>query len=205
MEEFRNIVEMFVSGDYFLVFLAIMIIVLIVLVIALIKTKYDYSREVEYYKNNDKDDIIEGIEVPVEEKPEEVKESAPMIESKKETYFDYDSLEYSEKDEEESAVISTDELEKKTKERMETLGLTDSQAMIEKYEEEQEKKAIISYEQLLKNASNIEVTYKEEEREKGAPRINKVEVKTVELKDLENYSEEEEFLRMLKEFRVQLE
>ena len=43
---------------------------------------------------------------------------------------------------------------------MNSLGLNDNQVAIQKYEEEQEKKAIISYEQLVKNASNISLTYK---------------------------------------------
>ena len=55
--------------------------------------------------------------------------------------------------------LSTEELEKVARQRMENLGMNDNQVAIQKYEEEQEKKAIISYEQLLKNASNITLTY----------------------------------------------
>lgn len=73
-----------------------------------------------------------------------------------------DIIEDYENGEEENAVISTEELEKVTRQRMEELGMNDNQVAIQKYEEDQEKKAIISYEQLLKNASNITLTYKEE-------------------------------------------
>lgn len=111
---------------------------------------------------------------------------------------------------EEQAVISTKELEQKAKERMDNLGTTDNQEVIKKYEEEQEKKAIISYEQLLKNASNISLTYKEEKKDKRhfdseAPKINKVEIKQKEVTQVENYIKEDEFLSILKEFRLTLE
>ena len=77
--------------------------------------------------------------------------------------------------------------------------------IIEKYEEEQEKKAIISYEQLVKNASNITLTYKEEEpKKKDAPKVNKIEIEQKEVTPSENYVNEEEFLKILKEFRLNL-
>ena len=118
------------------------------------------------------------------------------------TYDDVIS-EYENK-EEEMAVISAEELERKTKERMETLGLSDNQAAIARYEEEQENKAIISYEQLLKNASNITLSYKKEEQKSGAPVINKIEIEQKEVTQPENYLGEEEFLKILKEFRLSL-
>ena len=88
---------------------------------------------------------------------------------------------------------------------MQELGVSENDAIIKKYEEEQEKKAIISYEQLLKNASNITLTYKEEETKKGSPKINKIEVKEHEVTPAESYIDEEEFLKILKEFRLNLE
>ena len=111
-----------------------------------------------------------------------------------------------ESSEEENAVISTADLEMKTKERMESLGLTENKAFIQKYEEEQEKKAIISYEQLLKNASNISISYQEEKRlSDDAPVVNKLEVLEREIVPVQSYLEEDEFLRILKEFRAVLE
>ena len=108
--------------------------------------------------------------------------------------------------EEENAVISAEELERKAKERLDTLGNSDNQIAIAKYEEEQEKKAIISYEQLLKNASNITLSYKEEEKkDKNAPKVNKVEVEQKEVTPSDNYIAEEEFLKILKEFRISME
>ena len=117
----------------------------------------------------------------------------------------YDELidEY-ELSEEENAVISAEELEKKAKERNITLGNTENQEAIAKYEEEQEKKAIISYEQLLKNASNITLSYKDETKEKGAPKVNKIEIEQKEVTPSENYLAEEEFLKILKEFRISI-
>ena len=116
-----------------------------------------------------------------------------------------DIIEEYENGEEENAVISTEELEKVTRKRMEDLGMNDNQVAIQKYEEEQEKKAIISYEQLLKNASNITLTYKEEKNKKGAPKVNKIEVQEKELPQAVSYVAEEEYLKILKEFRLSLE
>ena len=115
-----------------------------------------------------------------------------------------DVIEEYENGEEENAVISTEELEKVTRQRMENLGMNDNQVAIQKYEEEQEKKAIISYEQLLKNASNITLTYKEETNKKGAPKVNKIEVQEKEVTQAVSYVEEEEYLKILKEFRLSL-
>lgn len=116
-----------------------------------------------------------------------------------------DIIEDYENGEEENAVISTEELEKVTRQRMEELGMNDNQVAIQKYEEEQEKKAIISYEQLLKNASNITLTYKEETNKKGAPKVNKIEVQEKEVTQAVSYVAEEEYLKILKEFRLSLE
>ena len=116
-----------------------------------------------------------------------------------------DIIEEYENGEEENAVISTDELEKVRRKRMEDLGMNDNQVAIQKYEEEQEKKAIISYEQLLKNASNITLTYKEEKNKKGAPKVNKIEVQEKEVTQAVSYVAEEEYLKILKEFRLSLE
>ena len=116
-----------------------------------------------------------------------------------------DIIEEYENGEEENAVISTEELEKVTRQRMEDLGMNDKQVAIQKYEEEQEKKAIISYEQLLKNASNITLTYKEEKNKKGAPKVNKIEVQEKEVTQAVSYVAEEEYLKILKEFRLSLE
>lgn len=116
-----------------------------------------------------------------------------------------DIIEDYENGEEENAVISTEELEKVTRQRMEDLGMNDNQVAIQKYEEEQEKKAIISYEQLLKNASNITLTYKEEANKKGAPKVNKIEVQEKEVTQAVSYVAEEEYLKILKEFRLSLE
>ena len=88
---------------------------------------------------------------------------------------------------------------------MNELGVSDNRQVIERYEEEQENKAIISYEQLLKNAQNITLSYVEEEKkEKDAPKINKIEVTQREVSEPENYLEQEQYLKILKEFRLSL-
>lgn len=83
---------------------------------------------------------------------------------------------------------------------------------IDQYEKEQEKKAIISYEELLKNASKLQVDYEDDE-DIADIAIHKVTLKESEKKEVNNvvnnmsfysYSEEEEFLKKLKEFRANL-
>lgn len=140
-------------------------------------------------------------------KEDMIDENKPLVKQidvpKVKTYDDI--IEDYENGEEENAVISTEELEKVTRQRMEDLGMNDNQVAIQKYEEEQEKKAIISYEQLLKNASNITLTYKEETNKKGAPKVNKIEVQEKEVTQAVSYVAEEEYLKILKEFRLSLE
>ena len=89
-------------------------------------------------------------------------------------------------------------------EKFDELGVSDNEAMIQKYEEEQEKKAIISYEQLLRNAANISISYTEEKREDGAPKVNKIEVEKKDVTEAQSYIEEEQFLKILKDFRTSL-
>lgn len=85
---------------------------------------------------------------------------------------------------------------------------------IEEYENEQEKKAIISYEELLENASKLEIDYSDEEDIPDLT-IHKVNLKTNEDKEFikksetkvnsfYSYEAEEEFLKKLKEFRANL-
>ena len=116
-----------------------------------------------------------------------------------------DIIEEYELNEEECAVISAEELEKKAKARRDALGVSENRQLIEKYEEDQENKAIISYEQLVKNASNITLSYVEEKKtEPEAPRINKIQVTKREISEAENYLEQEQYLKILKEFRLSL-
>lgn len=233
MKEFDNFLEVFMTGDYFLIFLVLMLIILIVLVLALVKTRNDYMEVIMREERKlDSPDFLEDLtKENTSEAKEKVKDIKPieddldLLESLKAEFQEdvidenkplikqidvpnvmtYDNVidEY-EDNEESNAVISTEELEKATRDRMDTLGLNDNQAAIAKYEEEQEKKAIISYEQLLKNASNITLSYKKENNEKGCPKINKIEVKEKEVTQAISYLEEEEFLKILKEFRLSL-
>ena len=233
MKEFDNFLEVFMTGDYFLIFLVLMLIILIVLVLALVKTRNDYMEVIMREERKlDSPDFLEDLtKENTSEAKEKVKDIKPieddldLLESLKAEFQEdvidenkplikqidvpnvmtYDNVidEY-EDNEESNAVISTEELEKVTRDRMDTLGLNDNQAAIAKYEEEQEKKAIISYEQLLKNASNITLSYKKENNEKGCPKINKIEVKEKEVTQAISYLAEEEFLKILKEFRLSL-
>lgn len=200
MDKIKGFIDTFVTEDYFIIFLAIMIMILIVLVMALIKMRNQYVYE--SVSENKDGDLLDNL------KSSNLNEELPPIDRNinidipKETYESI--IDDYENNEEENAVISADELEEKAQQRMNALGVTDNQAMIDKYEEEQEKKAIISYEQLLKNATNITITYKKENTPEGAPKVNKIELQEKEVTEPQSYIEEEEFLRILKEFRMSL-
>lgn len=225
MMNIDKVLETFIEGDYLLVFLALMLIILVVLIISLIKSRQEYNDLLDYtnkkeiikepeslineVKSLDEDSLTDDLlkEFDALKTSTTVEEEKPIIKqvnlSEVKTYNDI--IDEYESSEEENAVISAEELERRTKERIDELGSNDNQVAIAKYEEEQEKKAIISYEQLLKNASNITLSYKEEEKkDKEAPRINKIEVEQKEVIGTENYLEEEEFLKILKEFRMTL-
>ena len=223
MKNIDKVLDTFVNGDYFIVFLVIMLVILLVLVLALIKTREDYnelllkeeekeakqkpivnimSDEANELQNDDLMDNLKALS-----KDDTIDADKPLIKQVDlkgiKTYND--KLKEYESIDEENAVISAEELEKKAKERQETLGSTENQEIIAKYEEEQEKKAIISYEQLLENASNITLSYKEEKyKQKGAPKVNRVEIEQKEVTPSTMYLEEEEFLKILKEFRTSL-
>ena len=202
-----NFIESFVNGDFFIVFLAMMFVILIVLVIALIKLREENKQLLGV---SEPEDSIFDSDNPLNEllatnSEDVIDEDKPLIKqidiSNIKTYHDViDDYQYNE---EENAVISADELEKKAQERFESLGVSSNQEAIAKYEEDQESKAIISYEQLLKNASNINLSYKEEKKEAGAPKINKIELEPREIVP-SDYIAEEEFLKILKEFRTTL-
>ena len=219
-----KVIDSFVSGDYFIIFLILTLAILVVLVLALIKSRGEYNELLNHEQDTRKqDDIIKEEAIKIEKKDEdilselnelvstdkddEIDENKPLIKqidlSTVKTYDDV--IDEYESNEEESAVISTDELAKRAQERLEELGETENQAVIAKYEEEQEKKAIISYEELIQNASNISLSYKRENTQaKDAPTINKIELEKKEVVNSNNYIAEQEFLEILKEFRISL-
>ena len=212
MENFDKFLESFMTGDYFLIFLVLMLIILMVLILALIKTRNQYIEMLNSDNNftQPKQNLVDRVDelenLKAVTKDDVIDEDKPIIKQIDiQAIKKYDDIidEY-EFFEEENAVISTDELEKRTKERMEALGSTNNQVAIQKYEEEQEKRAIISYEQLLKNASNITLNYKEETKTPNCPKVNKVEVQEKEVTQAQSYLAEEEFLNILKEFRLSL-
>ena len=224
MRNIDKVIDTFVSGDYFIICLILTLAILLVLVLALFKSRGEYNELLKSKLENDKkdgeededevlsfiddDDILSELEaLQASTKDDIIDEDKPLIKQidvKNVRTYD-DIISDYELSEEENAVISREELEQKAKERRETLGETENQKAIDAYEEEQEKKAIISYEQLLKNASNITLTYKEEDlKKKDAPKVTKIEVEQKEVSAPEVYLEQEEFLKILKEFRVSL-
>ncbi|MBR4177932.1 MAG: hypothetical protein IKR57_01120 [Bacilli bacterium] len=222
MSNIDKVLDAFLTGDYFIIFLILTLAILVVLVLALIKSRGEYNELLEYELNREKKDPndIEKKELNIKEdnildelqklladnKDDIIDENKPLIKQiSGEPINQQEKIEKYELEDEENAVISAEELEKKTKDRLDELGSSENQIAIAKYEEEQESKAIISYEQLLKNTQNIKLSYTEEEKkDEDAPRINKIEVGDREVIGPEVYNEEDEFLKVLKEFRISL-
>lgn len=230
MSNIMSFVNTFVTEDYFIIFLIIMLLILIVLIMALIKTRNQYYEELgskfsledELLKHmGDTDENINIAKEVLNDDAEVLNESSQnndainkddlvmnstnkSDEVKEDNTNFYSLIDNYENNEEENAVISTDELERRKQEKFDELGVSDNEAMIQKYEEEQEKKAIISYEQLLRNAANISISYTEEKREDGAPKVNKIEVEKKDVTEAQSYIEEEQFLKILKDFRTSL-
>lgn len=233
MANVDKVLEIFMDGNYFIIFLLLILIVLIVLVLCLIKSREEYN---ELLRSTEKEDYLDNSMSEINTQSKEMDVCESMKEDEIDIFADFDSLkatsdedifdedkplikqidipkiktyddiinEY-ETNEEECAVISASQLDRVKQERMEELGVNDNRQVIERYEEEQENRAIISYEQLLKNAQNITLSYVEEDKkEEDAPKINKIEVTQREVSEPENYLEQEQYLKILKEFRLSL-
>lgn len=229
MNNFSGFLNMFFNSDFFAVVIVILILVLLMILSYLIKSQKVKITELENKTNmlmNESKMEDTPKEIVKNEISEEVKITPPTnsvlnIESldntkanivldlspKKEsaqsiTYIN--PIEEYEENEEENAVISAKELEAIEKERDEVLGKDNNAKLIEKYEEDQEKKAIISYNELLKNATSLELKYIEKPKEEeNAPIVKQVEIKEQHLVGVE-YTAEEEYLKILKEFRTSL-
>ena len=62
MKEFDSFLEVFMTGDYFLIFLVLMLIILIVLVLALVKTRNDYMEVIMREERKlDSPDFLEDL------------------------------------------------------------------------------------------------------------------------------------------------
>jgi hypothetical protein len=153
-------------------------------------------------EEKEKDEVIESLEEillsDLKEKNEDSSQE-PVVNIKE----DINPIEAYELDEEANAVISTQELENIEKERNELYGVENNAKLIEEYETDQENKAIISYSELLKNANSLELEYIEKPKEEeNAPVIKQVDVKKS-FKGV-TYAAEEEYLKILKELRNNL-
>ena len=219
MQNFNEFLDMFFSSQYFIIVIAILAMILIMLLAYLIKLQFAYRNPVEKIDNETVDLVEEAIKsinendsilnldslnntqanlvLDLKASPEEFKLNPEDFNIKMNPIEQYELAE------EENAIISTKELEKIEKERDEYYGKENNAKLIEQYEQNQEKKAIISYDELLRNASLLEVNYIEKPREEGAPIIKQVEIKEQPLKGV-SYTAEEEYLKILKEFRSNL-
>lgn len=204
----NNFIELLVRGDFFLIFLLVIALVIVATIIYLIKLQLDEKvyfddeddNEDEIFKVNSTDkEINEDIKPIKQIKQERFNfEEEPKVEDKK-----YDYIKSYEDEQEEMAIISASELERRIKEMKDNNEYETHEKRIEEYEEEQENKAIISYEELLRRASMNTISYESEENV-GGIKIGKVDTNKIETYSETNdkpYYKEEAFLQSLKEFR----
>lgn len=193
MNNLNEFWDIFFSNEIIIILLVVLVIVLITLIIYLIKLE----------KGN------KNIEPVLDDSLEEEKD---LLDELKE---ESTSPLFSNETDEENAIINVDELLSSCKEIKEETGLDNSE-IIDIYEKEQEKKAIISYEELLKNAAALSINYeKPQEKELEEPDIKIIEIsdEPVKSQNIEvestnkviSYVKEEEFLQLLKQFRMDLE
>lgn len=189
IEEFVNV---FFSDQILFILLVVLTIILFILIIYLIKVE-------KSEKNKILDEIIPESDIL-------------EIQEEKESPLDLFESIIPDNDEE-SAIISADELLKVSQDLSEKYN-ADTSKIIDIYETEQEKKAIISYDELLKNAASLNIKYEEPAvKDMSEPVIKKIEVDINNSMKTEmestnkviSYVEEEEFLKALKKFRLDLE
>ena len=225
MSSWNDFVEIVLHGEYFIIFIAVLMIIIASIIIYLIKlqitssfNEYDEEEqeEVEEKKEIEKPILVQSqfnfnneeldnnefvVSDDVLEKTQELKEIVEDI-SKIENK-EYEHIEQYEKEQEENAIISYEELSQR-KSDIETGKIVLDDETTKNYEEEQEEKAIISYEELLEKASGTVLASKDE----SVPGIKITRVAPVNkgesLEITRPYYKEEEFLRTLKEFRASL-
>ncbi len=209
MQSFNDFLNMFFSSEYFLIVIVVLAMILLMLLSYLIKLQHSYKNDSPIMNEENNFDIIEN--------KNDNNDSILDIEALNNTQADLvlnlkvshevnmkNPIEKYEEDEEQNAIISTKDLEKIEKERDEIYGKENNAKLIEEYEENQEKKAIISYDELLRNACSLELNYIEKPKvDEAAPVIKQVEIKEQPLKGV-SYAAEEEYLKILKEFRMNL-
>ena len=204
----NNFIELLVRGDFFLIFLLVIALVIVATIIYLIKLQLD--EKVYFDDEDDNEEEIFNVNSTDKEMNEDIKpikqikqerfnfEEEPKAEDKK-----YDYIKSYEDEQEEMAIISASELERRIKEMKDNNEYETHERRIEEYEEEQENKAIISYEELLRRASMNTISYESEENV-GGIKIGKVDTNKIETYSETNdkpYYKEEAFLQSLKEFR----
>jgi len=228
MSNWEKFVDIILNSNYFIVFIAILMVIIMLVILYLVKLQIDSAYGEEKEETLKKEDtkapkIIQIVDEKKEDKPIYIQskfnfsenlendkflgtedlliktqEMKNIVEDVKNAEKESNINRY-EKEQEEQAIISYEELSQRKNDIEKGLYSLES-SVIDEYEEEQEKKAIISYDELLEKAGNTILTY-EDTKIEG---LNISKVDTVEKNNgivNKDYKYEEEFLRALKEFR----
>lgn len=195
MSIFKDILIFLKSLSFVDVVFLVAVILLLILIVTLlyfIKINKDEISEDDLFSQNMKNNEIK-------EKPKEKKEDI-IDKIVKENTEEISDEEYND---EEGELLDLESLTKKLKAEQNA-----DQTKIDKYEQEQEEKAIISYDELLKKNNHYAINYEKEEV------VDDLIIKKVNLNDLVNknieeninnnvrvisYQKEEDFLKALKE------
>lgn len=224
MNKFLDIISNLANGNFYVIFL------ICILLVVLITTFYVLAMEVKISKKIDKlakvcidgNDEVKSDAIKLEEKEEvynKIENVEPVVDKVENVIENNipeensnDQLELSresyigeyEREQEEIAIISTEELEEKLDELKSRASNGDIHMDIQKYEEEQEQKAIISYDELRERASENVLNVTDAETE--GIKVSNIDVYNIneEPKKRNPYGYEEDFLKALKDFRASL-
>lgn len=192
-EAINNFVNLLIKGDFLVVLLVVLILVIITVIVYLVRMLLSESYQpMNLEEGNEEAKVEEEINDVVNENLE------LTVNNQENEVMNFEN------EQEEKAIISADELDKRLDEMKIDGTMDDHEKEIERYESEQEEKAIISYDELLKRASTGYINYEERE-DLGGLTVSKVDFnKAEEVKVNNKYLKEETFLQSLKEFRKSL-
>lgn len=196
----KQLIDILLDNKTLVIVLGIILLSILICVLYLIKLSIESKKEINKESSN------EPIkEIPTSNKLEESfyeQMDKDILSTKEDIKKDFIIFPEDETDEA-TAVISTEEL-LNAKENYKSSAYGDEET-ITAYEQEQEKTAIISYDELLSQTQTIKLKDIEKAKEKEKEDVKRKPFITNTIKlNVSTYIEEDKFLASLKEFRLNL-
>lgn len=224
MDTFMDFVYKLATGNFFIIFIAIILFVVLLTAIYAICLERKISKKIDKLLEFNEQQELKSLQEEDSKSMsisniQDIDETSIKEETIQEystgevpSYEDDTQLESSreklisdyEQEQEEIAIISTQELEEKLDELKSNATDGELHLDIQKYEEEQEQKAIISYEELKERACENILNVTDTDAE--GIKVSSIDVYNVneEPKKRNPYGYEEDFLKALKDFRASL-